>query len=199
MKRINSIYRFKIIILSILLICATVLAACSSPKESPLDKYPASDMSGYPCFSDYDGEFPFVDMTVKDVEAEMENKSSFVLYLGFDDCPWCNAMLPYFNEAALAEGCKVGYIDTRRNPEWQSNLDLEDYDIFVELFGEYLQLDDAGLEHLYVPHVFFIKNGKVVFEKQGTVPGQAAASDTLTKEQEEEIMKIYKDGFSSMK
>ena len=43
----------------------------------------------------------------------------------------------------------------------------KDYDVVVNLFGQYLQYDDNGKKHLYTPHVFFIKDGDVVYEVEG--------------------------------
>ena len=46
-------------------------------------------------------------------------------------------------------------------------MDMKDYDVVVNLFGQYLQYDDDGKKHLYTPHVFFIKDGDVVYEVEG--------------------------------
>ena len=176
--------------------CALALAACtnggpvSTEKYATLDAYPAADMSSYDCDAGYQGEYQFVNMTVKEVAAEMEAGSTFMVYAGFNKCPWCNVMLNPINDIALERGIKIAYIDTRADPSWKSNLDLLDYDLFVELFGSTLKDDDNGIPHLYVPHCFYIKDGQLVGDNSGTVPSQSSPDDPLSEEQLQEYRSI---------
>ena len=75
--------------------------------------------------------------------------------------------MPVLNDVAKENHAEVAYINTRKNAAWQSNMDMKDYDVVVNLFGQYLQYDDDGKKHLYTPHVFFIKDGDVVYEVEG--------------------------------
>ena len=90
-----------------------------------------------------------------------------IIYFGFAKCPSCNEALPVLNDVAKEYHAEVGYINTRKDASWQSNMDMKDYDVVLELFGQYLQYDDDGKKHLYTPHVFFIKDGDVVYEVEG--------------------------------
>ena len=135
---------------------------------------------------------------VKDIQQRMENGDSFAFIAAFSGCPWCNLCIAQLNDAALAEDMHVGYLNTRLDPNWTSNIDIDDYDIFVELFGDYLREDDDGILHLYTPHVFFIKDGQVVAEHSSTVEG-ADPSQGLTEEQSQELIGIYREGFQSIK
>lgn len=159
--------------------------------------YPKSDMSGYEGFTDTD--HVFVDMSVKDVKEQMDQGKSFAVYFGFAKCPWCIAALPILNEEAKAAGMKVGYVDTRKDPSWQSNLDIDDYDLFTEMFGEYLDYDDDGILHLYTPHVFFIKEGKVVYEHRNTVEGHVAYERQMSEEETSLLHEFYRKGFEMLK
>jgi hypothetical protein len=94
---------------------------------------------------------------------------------------------------------KVGYVDTRRDPSWSSNIDIDDYDLFVEKFSDYLDYDDNGIKHLYTPHVFFIKNGETVFEHSGTVEGHAAHERSMEEAEIQQLKEIYRQGFEAMK
>lgn len=157
--------------------------------------FPMSDMSGYPAFEGYEGEFAFYDLTVADIARLMEDGESFAFIAAFSSCPWCNLCIAQLNEAALAEGVQVGYLNTRLNPEWTSNLDIDDYDTFVELFGDYLREDDDGILHLYTPHVFVVVDGQVVAERSGSVEG-ADPSTGLTDEQAEQLVAEYREMLS---
>lgn len=170
--------------------CGLLLSGCAG-------QYTKSDMSGYEGFDDKD--HVFVDMSVRDVYEQMNQGKSFAVYFGFAKCPWCISALPVLNEEAKAAGVKVGYVDTRKDPSWQSNLDLTDYDLFLEMFGEYLDYDDNGILHLYTPHVFFVKDGKTVYEHSNTVEGHVAYERPLSAEEEQQLHEYYRTGFDLMK
>ena len=176
------------------MLLALSLAACanapaSSANYTSLEAYPVADMSGYACAADYDKEYRFRNMTVAEMAAEMDAHSTFIVYTGFDNCPWCNVVLNPLNDLATERGIEIAYIDTRSDPSWKSNLDLLDYDLFIERVGSVLAEDDNGVPHLYVPHCFFIRNGQLVHDHSGTVPSQASPSDPLS----EEELKEYHD------
>lgn len=178
-----------------------LLCACSAQQETPKSEngFPMSDMSGYASLEGYDAELQFYDLTVKDIESLMEDGESFAFIAAFAKCPWCNLCIAQLNDAALAEGMQVGYLNTRLDPSWTSNSDIDDYDAFVELFGDYLREDEDGNLHLYTPHVFFIKDGKVVGEHYGTFDEVEDPSQALTEEQSQALVKIYQEGLASTK
>lgn len=189
---------------------AVMLTACSgggtgTTTESKakiadtLSSYTKSDMSGYEGLQGYDKETVFVDMTVQDVKKEMDNKSTFVFFASYATCPYCNKLIPYLNDVALEEGVKVGYIDTRKNPEWKSNMDIDDYDLFVEMFGDYLKLDENEKKHLYVPHTFFIKNGEVVYSHEGVADNLEDPKGELSEDMKESIRNAVREGFDKMR
>ncbi len=195
----------KLVVVSCALALALALAACAGQSTqggsaqggqtnlTSLEAYPVADMSGYDCAPGYDTAYRFRTMTVAEVAAEMDKGSTFVLYAGYNHCPWCNSMLNPLNDVATERGIDIAYIDTRADPSWQSNMDMADYDLFVECFGDVLELDDDGKKHLYVPHMFFVKDGKLVGDHPGTVSSQENSSDPLTQAQIEELKGIINE------
>lgn len=191
------------IIIAMLALAAIALPACSdkTKETSPLEGFPEADMSEYEALAGYTGSNPFVYVTVQDVHKLIEEKATFALFVSFPNCPWCNAVIREFVEVAneVGAGIKVANINTRQKPEWTSNLDIDDYDLFVQHFGDYLNLDDAGIKHLYVPHVFFIKDGDVVYEHQGAIPEMGSDPYMVLNEEQEEILKdVFREGFDSI-
>ncbi len=173
----------------LLCLCLTVTACGHS--------FPKSDMSGYEGFEDPD--HVFYDLSVRETYDLMQKGETFAVYFGFAQCPWCVAALPALNEEAKAAGLKIGYVDTRKDPAWQSNIDIDDYDLVVEMFGEYLEYDDNGIRHLYTPHVFFVKDGKTVYEHSGTVEGHVAYERAMSDEEVQLLHGSYRTGFDKMK
>ena len=186
--------------LMIALLCAcSIPGSPQKPAAQSENGFPMSDMSGYPAFDGYKGETVFYDLTVKDIEQLMADGESFSFIAAFASCPWCNLCIVQLNETALAEGAQVGYLNTRLNPNWKSNIDIDDYDVFVELFGDYLSEDADGIPHLYTPHVFFIKGGEVVSQHSGTVDDVGSPAKPLTVEQLQELDELYSKGFAAIK
>ena len=184
----------------IILLIATLiltLAGCGGQGDC-LSKFEKSDMSGYDGLEGYEEELQFVDVTVKDIQAMMEAKETFAVFAGFSNCIWCNLMVSSLNDEAIKAGRLVGYLNTRAKPEWSNNLDIDDYDIFVEYFGDYLSIDDAGKPHLYTPDVYFVKNGVVVERHDGIVPGVDNPKDPLTEAQKKALADVYAQCFSAM-
>ena len=180
------------------LLALLLLCACG-PKKNCLAEFPPQDMSGYAGLADYTKELSFVDVTVQDIHRLKEEKETFVFVASFANCPWCNAIIGYINDAALENKATVGLLDTRKDPSWTSNMDITDYDLFVEDFGDQLEYDEENLLHLYVPHIFFIKKGEVVYEHQGALPEMGDDPHMeLTDEQKQALTEIFREGFRKL-
>lgn len=117
--------------------------------------------------SDRGGSLEFNKATACDVVDEMDAGSTFIVFFGFEDCPYCQAVSEPLYEALDEATIPVLYVDTRENPEWESNMDIDGYDDLCEKLGEYFQIDENGREHLHVPHLFFIADGEVVYDLAG--------------------------------
>lgn len=193
---------------AIVLVSAFMLSSCGSAGGDegtdegtagvPFASKDIVDLSGYDGMEGYEGESRFVETTVAEVVKLMNDKETFVVFLGFNNCPYCNAVISYVNEAAENAGEYIGYIDTRKNPSWENNMDIDDYDLFVKYFGDYLELDEDNKKHLYVPDMYFIKNGEIVARHDGVVEGADDPEQPLTKDQQKELRKILADDFEKV-
>lgn len=86
-------------------------------------------------------------------------KGTGVVYLGFPECPWCQAYVPYLEQAAEeAEIKKIYYfnilIDRKNN--------TKDYQKIVSLLEKKLLADDEGNPRVFVPDVSIVKNGTIL-------------------------------------
>ena len=178
----------KKILVIITLLIAFLVGGCQSE---------TADMSGYKRLTE---KHIYKETNVDEMKQMMDNKDSFVVYLGFENCPWCKEAVPVLNRTAKKAGMTtVYYIDTRKEDKWQSNLDS--YDTLVEMVGDYLDYDEEGIKHLYVPFVVFVKDGEVVFTHQGTVEthDNPEVRPELTEEEATLLEEIYMEGFDKMK
>lgn len=187
-----------ILMMALLVSCKGAAEEKTVSENDPFQGREPSIVLGYEGMEGYEGDIMLRDTNVLEVKELMDAKESFVLFLSFESCPWCNLIIPYVNDAARDAGVLVGYIDTRSNPEWKSNMDIDNYDIFTEMFSKYLATDEDGKPHLYVPDLYVIKKGKVVARHDGVTPGLNDPSEPMTAEQEEQLRKDLANEFKAM-
>lgn len=159
-----------------------------------------ADMSGYASY-DENTEYNFVSSNVAEVLSKMNHGDTFTAYFGFSTCPWCACEMPLLNEAASDNGQDVLYVDTRANPEWKSNSDIDGFqDLVNSPIGQILEIDEDGNRRLYVPLVLFVKDGTITAYHQGTLTGHDAHENpTLTDEQSAKLLEILNAGFETEK
>ena len=82
-----------------------------------------------------------------------------VVYLGFPECPWCQAYVKYLDEVSKEVGIEKIYyyniLTDRLN-------NTKEYQKMVELLKDNLQFDQEGNPRIYVPNVSFHVNGKLI-------------------------------------
>ena len=183
-----------------IIITSFILAGCGKDKgaipESPFSGRDTVDLSAYTSMSGQGGESRLVDTTVAEIDQLMKDKETFVFLAAYEDCQYCDLLMPYLNEALADKGTYAGYLDTRKDPSWSSNTDIDDYDLFCKRFGRYLEKDENGNLHLYTPDIYVIKKGRVVAEYQGVVEGADDPENALTSAQEKELRETL-DGLLS--
>ena len=82
-----------------------------------------------------------------------------VVYLGFPECPWCQAYVPYVEEVAKKVGIdKVYYFNIKEDRKNNT----EEYQKIVKILDVYLPNDDEGNKRIYVPAIIIVQNGKIV-------------------------------------
>lgn len=112
-----------------------------------------------------------------------------VVYLGFPECPWCQAYVPMLNEVADIEGLEKIYyyniLEDRKN-----NTDL--YKRIVNITKDYLKYDEEGNERIYVPAVIIVLEGKIIgFDDETSydTKGYELPEDYWTEEERKELKK----------
>lgn len=156
-----------------------------------------ADMSAYETY-DADEEYVFAKSNIKDMYERLNRKETFVIYFGFARCPWCRDLMPVLNEASkLANHGKVYYANTRENPEWKSNIDMDDYDLLVEIAFDYLEYDEKGIKHLDAPTVYFIKDGTI--QTAVFAPKYDAHKETISDELRKALMDELLGAFKSLR
>lgn len=128
--------------------------------------------------------------TFKEVSKKIENKESFILYVGFSSCPWCRSVIPYILEEAKKNDIDtIYYINLREDGTRESDLrgyyklDKNNkvvYDVYPDEYyhevldtldkflSSYTLVDknnnkiETGEKRLYAPSLIVYKNGEAV-------------------------------------
>lgn len=193
----------------LLLVATLVITGCTSnikPNNTAIgcgtetedcDSGTPADMSLYEGITGED--HVFVTGTFAEVNQYIEANQTFVVYFGFAECPWCKEAAPVLNDVAKEYNRRVIYVDVR--PE---GVDLraegaEDYEKTLELLKDFVMADQDGKATLYVPAVYFIKDGEVKKHNIGTVETHNPKENPMTEEEVKQLTKIYQEGFEAAK
>lgn len=134
----------------------------------------------------------------------LESKTG-IIYFGKPTCPWCRNMLPVLIEAAKSNNLNIYYY----NPQEIRENNTIEYQNLVEKLYDFLPVDtttqketdssfDKNKKRLYMPDVYFVKNGKIVGNHMSTVESQTDPKIALNEQQKEELKKIYTDLIKKM-
>ena len=125
----------------------------------------------------------------KNLKSTMEQGSG-VVYFGYSTCPWCRNAIPVLVDTVIEQQIdKIYYVDVE-------SIDTRSIKDILEPF---LDSDESGEKRLFVPDVYFMKNGEILFHHIGTVESYKDAFLGMNEEQTKELADIYRHGISLMK
>lgn len=125
---------------------------------------------------------------------ELFTSGTGVIYFGFPSCPWCRNIIPVLFDVADKNNWDTIYY---ANPR-ELKIDETKYNKLLDMLSEYLR-ESEGKKVLYVPDVYFVKDGKIVGHHISTVESQTNPTISLTVEQVEELSNIYQSLFDQIK
>ena len=190
----------KVLLAATIALSLSALNSCSTAKavaDSGNTAGDKADMSSYTTYDESE-DYVFVKSDIKDMKRRADNKETFVIYFGFSRCPWCRDLMPVLNQAARKTGNKtVYYADTRANKDWKSNIDMDDYELLVDMAFDYLPYDENNIKHLDAPTVYFVKNGKI--QEAVFAPEYDAPKETIPDDLREKLMADLTRAFKALR
>lgn len=152
-----------------------------SRSQAPASPQPSDAARFKAAYSRVANDNRFVFASASEVLEKFESGSGLI-FLGFQQCPWCQQLAPLVDDAAKAEGLdKIYYLDIRHARETNDDT----YKKLVEKLKPHLRTDENGQPRVYVPDVTALKDGRVVghFLQETTVDGEKATADTYWTEE----------------
>lgn len=149
--------------------------------------------------------------TAKDIIEKIDNKETFVVYFGFAECPWCRSIIENLIQAASNKNIdaiyyvnienirdikeiKDGKVQTTKEGDKDYLTLLEKLDNILEDY----QLEDengkeisTGEKRIYAPNVVAVVNGHAEDLEEGISKKQTDPYMELTKEMNQESIKIF--------
>lgn len=153
---------------------------------------------------------PIVYSSFKEVKEKIDNKETFIVYVGFSGCPWCRSVIPYVLESAKENNIDtIYYVNVREDNTKESDLRgyfkldennnvvvdiypdkyyhdvLNTLDNFLEPFvitGEDEETYETGENRLYAPTVIVYKEGVAVALDECISDSQDDGYEELTEE-----------------
>lgn len=152
MKKIKTI-----IIIITLLIASITISGCTNKEKKKVEENKDAIKFAKE-YTEISKENVFVYRNAEEIIKIME-KGTGIVYLGFPECPWCQAYVKYLDEVAQEVGIdKIFYYniaEDRKN-------NTENYKKMVAILKDNLQNDDEGNERIYAPNVSFHIKGEVI-------------------------------------
>lgn len=127
---------------------------------------------------------------------DLLNGGTGVLYFGFPGCPWCRNMLPVLFDVAEYNNIETVYYYNPSNIRKNGD---DDYKQLTNILNNYLLENEEGEKTLYVPDVYFVKNGEIIGHHLSTVDSQTNPFTPLTQEQTNELKNIYQELFNKIR
>lgn len=169
-----------------ILICAisVIMIGCTLVKKK-------ADMSGY---TKLEEDHVFLKCDSTEFYKKLQNKETFVVYLGTPSCDTCQNMVIPINNVAKEKEIDVYYVCTDDNEE-KNVQGIEYYDEIVEAAKELLPYNNDGKQFLYTPSVFCVKDGEI---KDIVNAVSLANEDGSTEYSEERTRVRLEEGFSKI-
>lgn len=168
----------------LLVISVVLLTGCSVKKTE--------DISGAEKFAaeySVNKDNPFEYISIEEV-LEIFKGGSGIVFFGNSDCEWCLETAKILNQAVVYKNIdKVYYY----NPKDIREKDSSEYKELIKLLGDNLEKNEQGEAYLYLPDVYFVKNGKIIGHNNDTATMSGTVDEALSDENKKELKNKYLD------
>lgn len=211
----------KLLLIGIIFTILVTLTGCESDSSKFKEDYESlnGEKTGYEDYKhreiEIDSDNPIIYSSFKEVLDKINNKETFIVYVGFSGCPWCRSVIPYVLESAKENNIQeIYYINVREDNTKESDLRGyfkldENNNVVVDIYpdkyyhdvlntlNDYLQpftietedgeVIETGENRLYAPTIIAYKKGKAVALDECISEKQNDPYQKLTKEMQKEM------------
>ncbi|MBR6688511.1 MAG: hypothetical protein IKL68_00650 [Clostridia bacterium] len=124
-------------------------------------------------------------ITAEEAYETLDDEKAILLF-GFKECKWCRSYIPILNEVITENNVPVVYYCNIKEDRMKNT---EEYKKLVGALSEYLYEDDNKNKRIYVPDVYFIKDGKIIGHNNDTSIIEGADTEEYYTEEAKSILK----------
>ena len=214
----------KKLIIILLLVLSLGLYGCGKQTDAEKFKEEYESVNGQKSGSNtirsltIDEENPFVYKEASDIVKAINDEETFIIYFGFNTCPWCRSVLPYLIKTAKENNIdEIYYVDVKtirdtmeydeETKEFKTTKEAgKGYLELTELLGNILSdynLTDkdgksisTGTKRIYAPNVVVVENGVALGMTTGISELQTDGYMELTKEMTDDTEEQFNDLFT---
>ena len=128
-----------------------------------------------------DGSFCYADIEV--FKSLFNDKKTTIVYIGYEDCPWCRELCPVLDEYLRKYEFRAYYYDIQIG----DNGTAENLTEIEQLLLDKLEKDEEGKPILYSPTIVYIQQGRVYELHEGTVNSHNARERQMTEREMERL------------
>ena len=132
-------------------------------------------------------------ITGKEILNKLDSKEPSIIYFGYPECPWCRSVI-----SALVDVVNENKINNFYYADLNS-IDSSTINKIKIRLDEYLDNNEEGIKTLYVPDVYFIKDGDIKFHHVANVSGYKDPFTKMNDEKVNELKNIYLEGINLIK
>ena len=111
-----------------------------------------------------------------------------IIFFADSDCEWCTSTAKIFTEALNYKNVSKAYY---YNPKNIRDKNTKSYKKLVNILEEYLEKDDEDKPYMYLPDIYFVKNGKIIGHNNDTATMGGTVDEALTKKTRKELKNKY--------
>lgn len=176
-------------VLCILFCLMITLTVASCRKEDQI-------MENYPGLTD--NKHIIKELSLEELTKKVSNKETFVVVLGFPECPWCQAIMPELNEAGKNLNLENVYYCNIKDA--RDNIDSKDRIYYLGLYEYFEDVVDDEKDRINAPTVIKVNNGRLAGFHIDTVEGhtinESGVLPPLNEEQRLELHTLLKELFN---
>lgn len=159
-----------------------LMSGCSIKKESEV-----TDAEKFAAEYSVNKKNPFKYASIDEVLEIFKNGSGIVFFSNSDD-ELCVEVASLLLESLDDESIKDVYY---YNPQVIRDNNTDEYNELLDILESYLSLDDNQELYLFLPDVYFIKNGRVIGHNNDLAVMDGSIDEILTTKRKKQLMNKY--------
>ena len=168
-------------VLTIILCLCLILTISSCKKEDTM-------MENYPGLTDKSHIIKEIEL--KEVVDKIANQETFIVVLGFPECPWCQALMPEIN--AVGKNLNIKNIYYCNIKDARDNDESKDKIYYLALYEYFNEIVDAEKDRINAPTTLKITKGKLSAYHVDTVSShQISETGILPPLSSEQILELH--------